>query len=65
MPRKNPMRDNVNAVRNRLPHLTNLSREQIELALLHYELNVDETVDAFNRSMIAVVGFYLKIINIF
>jgi hypothetical protein len=51
MPRKNTMRDNVNAVRSRLPYLTNLSREQIELALLYYESNVDETVNAFNRSM--------------
>ena len=51
MPRKNAMRDNVNAVRTQLPHLTNLSREQIELALLYYESNVDETVNAFNRSM--------------
>jgi hypothetical protein len=51
MPRRNAMRDNVNAVRSRLPDLSNLSREQIELALLYYESNVDETVDAFNRSM--------------
>ena len=52
MPRKNTIRDHVQAVRVRLPHLTNLTREQIELALLYYELNVDETVNAFNRSMI-------------
>jgi hypothetical protein len=51
MPRKNAMRDNVSAVRSRLPHLFNLSREKIELALLYYESNVDETVDAFNRGM--------------
>ncbi len=51
MPRRNAMRDNVNAVRSRLPHLSNLSREQIELALLYYESNVDETVSAFTRSM--------------
>lgn len=51
MPRKNALRDNVNAVRSRLPHLTELSREQIELALLYYESNIDQTVDAFNRSM--------------
>ena len=50
MPRKNAMRDNVNAVRMRLPHLSNFSREQIELALLYYESNIDQTVDAFNRS---------------
>jgi hypothetical protein len=55
MPRKNAMRDNVNAVRCRLPHLSDLSREKIELALLYYESNVDETVDAFNRSMIAYI----------
>ena len=51
MPRKNAVRDNVNAVRSRLPHLTELTREQIELALLYYESNIDQTVDAFNRSM--------------
>ena len=50
MPRKNAMRDNVSAVRSQLPHLSNLSREKIELALLYYELNVDETVEAFKRS---------------
>ena len=50
MPRKNAMRDNVNAVRSRLPHLSDLSREKIELALLYYESNVDETVQAFKRS---------------
>lgn len=43
------MRDNVSAVRSRLPHLANLPREKIELALLHYESNVDETVEAFQR----------------
>ncbi len=52
MPRKNTMRDNVSAVRSRLPHLSNLSREKIELALLYYESNVDETVEAFKRSKI-------------
>jgi hypothetical protein len=52
MPRKNTMRDNVNAVRSRLPNLSNLSREKIELALLYYESNVDETVEAFNKSRI-------------
>jgi hypothetical protein len=51
MPRKNAMRDSVNAVRSRLPHLSELSRENIELALLYYESNVDETVEAFKRSM--------------
>jgi hypothetical protein len=56
MPRRNAMRDNVNAVRSRLPDLSNLSREQIELALLYYESNVDETVDAFNRSMIRYIS---------
>jgi hypothetical protein len=50
MPRKNAMRDNVSAVRSRLPHLSNLSREKIELALLYYESNVDETVEAFKIS---------------
>ncbi|CAF0740954.1 unnamed protein product [Rotaria sp. Silwood1] len=50
MPRKNAMRDNVSAVRSQLPHLSNLSREKIELALLYYELNVDETVEAFKRN---------------
>jgi hypothetical protein len=50
MPRKNVMRDNVSAVRSRLPHLSNLSREKIELALLYYESNVDETVEAFKTS---------------
>ena len=49
MPRKNAMRDSVNAVRSRLPHLSDLSREKIELALLYYESNVDETVAAFER----------------
>ncbi|CAF1358954.1 unnamed protein product [Adineta ricciae] len=49
MPRKNTMRDSVNAVRSRLPHLSDLSREKIELALLYYESNVDETVAAFER----------------
>ena len=44
------MRDNVSAVRSRLPDLMNLSREKIELALLYYESNVDETVEAFKRS---------------
>ncbi|CAF1075637.1 unnamed protein product [Adineta steineri] len=50
MPRKNAMRDNVSAVRSRLPHLSNLPREKIELALLYYESNVDETVEAFKRN---------------
>ncbi|CAF0729547.1 unnamed protein product [Adineta ricciae] len=50
MPRKNAMRDNVSAVRSRLPDLMNLSREKIELALLYYESNVDETVEAFKRN---------------
>jgi len=50
MPRKNAMRDNVSAVRSRLPHLSNLSREKIELALLYYESNVDQTVEAFKTS---------------
>ncbi|UJR33359.1 hypothetical protein I4U23_020807 [Adineta vaga] len=50
MPGKNAMRDNVSAVRSRLPHLSNLSREKIELALLYYESNVDETVEAFKRN---------------
>jgi len=58
MPRKNAMRDNVNAVRSRLPHLSDLSREKIELALLYYESNVDETVDAFNRSMFSLNLIY-------
>ena len=50
MPRKNAMRDNVSAVRSQLPPLLgNLSREKIELALLYYESNVDETVEAFKR----------------
>jgi hypothetical protein len=49
MPRKSAMRDNVSAVRSRLPHLSNLSREKIELALLYYESNVDETVEAFKN----------------
>ncbi|CAF1219959.1 unnamed protein product [Adineta ricciae] len=35
--------------RSRLPHLSDLSREKIELALLYYESNVDETVAAFER----------------
>lgn len=53
MPRKNAMRDNVSVVRSRLPqHLSNISREKIELALLYYESNVDETVEAFKRSKI-------------
>lgn len=43
------MRDNVAAVRARLPHLSNLPREQIELALIHYESNVDQTVQAFEK----------------
>ena len=51
MPRKNAMRDNVSAVRSRLPHLSNLSREKIELALLYYESNVDETVDVVTISI--------------
>ncbi|CAF0819349.1 unnamed protein product [Rotaria sordida] len=50
MPRKNAMRDNVSAVRSQLPDLSNLSREKIELALLYYELNVDETVEAFKQN---------------
>ncbi|CAF1263554.1 unnamed protein product [Rotaria sordida] len=50
MPRKSSMRDNVIAVRSRLPHLSDLSREKIELALLYYELNIDETVEAFKRN---------------
>lgn len=49
MPSKSVMRDNVSAVRSRLPKLANLSREKIELALLYYESNVDETVEAFER----------------
>ena len=52
MPRKNAMRDNITNVRSRLPQLPNLTREQIELALVYYESNVEETVDAFNRSML-------------
>jgi len=55
MPRKNAMRDNVNAVRSRLPNLSNLSRDKIELALLYYESNVDETVEAFKKSMIGYI----------
>lgn len=56
MPRKNAMRDNVSAVRSRLPHLSNLPREKIELALLYYESNIDETVEAFKRSkLISIV----------
>jgi len=51
MPRKNAMRDNVSAVRSRLPQLMNAPREQIELALLYYESNVDETVEAFKQSI--------------
>ncbi|CAF1378440.1 unnamed protein product [Adineta steineri] len=50
MPRKNTMRDNVNAVRSRLSHLSDLPREKIELALLYYESNVDETVKAFETN---------------
>jgi len=50
MPRKNAMRDNVSAVRSRLPQLMNAPREQIELALLYYESNVDETVEAFKQN---------------
>ncbi|CAF2463903.1 unnamed protein product [Rotaria sp. Silwood2] len=50
MPRKNATRDNVSAVRSQLPHLSNLPREKIELALHYYELNVDETVEAFKRN---------------
>jgi len=62
MPRKNALRDCVNAVRIRLPHLTNLTREQIELALLHYESNIDETVEAFNRSKrLLFVSWKMKI----
>ena len=49
MPRKSAMRDTVSAVRSRLPHLSNLSRESIELALLYYESNIEETVKAFQR----------------
>ena len=49
MPRKSAMRDYVSAVRSRLPHLSSLPREKIELALLYYESNVDETVEAFKR----------------
>lgn len=49
MPRKSAMRDTVSAVRSRLPHLSNLSREKIELALLYYESNIEETVEAFQR----------------
>ncbi|CAM4758093.1 unnamed protein product [Rotaria magnacalcarata] len=49
MPRKSTMRDNVNVVRSRLPHLSDLSREKIELALLYYESSIDETVEAFKR----------------
>lgn len=51
MPRKNAMRDSVNSVRSKLPDLSDLPREKIELALLYYESNVDETVEAFKRSM--------------
>ena len=50
MPRKNALRENVAAVRSRLPQFVNLTREQIELALLYYESNIDETVEAFLRS---------------
>ncbi|CAF4483385.1 unnamed protein product, partial [Rotaria magnacalcarata] len=49
MPRKSTMRDNVNVVRSRLPHLSDLSREKIELVLLYYESSIDETVEAFKR----------------
>lgn len=49
MPRKGAMRDSVSAVRSRLPHLANLSREKIELALLYYESNIEETIEAFQR----------------
>ena len=55
MPRKNAMRDNVSAVRSRLPNLANLSREKIELALLFYESNVDETVEAFQRGKSIII----------
>jgi len=55
MPRKTAMRDNVSAVRSQLPHLSNLSREKIELALLYYESNVDQTVEAFKTSKFAEI----------
>ncbi|CAF3093412.1 unnamed protein product [Rotaria socialis] len=49
MPRKSTMRDNVNVVRSRLPHLSDLPREKIELVLLYYESSIDDTVEAFKR----------------
>lgn len=51
MPPKRAIRDNVNAVRSQLLHLPNLTREQIESALLYYESNIDATVEAFKRGM--------------
>jgi hypothetical protein len=68
MPRKTAMRDNVSAVRSQLPHLSNLSREKIELALLYYESNVDQTVEAFKTSKFAeilslnihLISFYFR-----
>ncbi len=66
MPRKNAMRDNVNAVRSRLPYLSDLPREKIELALLYYESNVDATVEAFNRSMFTFIKIvFIKLYSIF
>jgi len=65
MPRKNAMRDNVSAVRSRLPHLSNLSREKIELALLYYESNVDETVEAFKTSKFFLRNFIILNIHFF
>ncbi|CAF1327961.1 unnamed protein product [Rotaria sp. Silwood1] len=64
MPRKSAMRDNVNAVRSRLPHLSDLPREKIELALLYYELNIDETVEAFKRNgAIEALGGWTEMSN--
>lgn len=55
MPRKNAMRDNVSAVRSQLPHLANLPREKIELALLYYESNIDATIEAFKRGTLPLL----------
>ena len=62
MPRKGAMRDTVSAIRSRLPHLSNMPREKIELALLYYESNIDETVEAFNRGM--AIGFSVETISL-
>ncbi len=66
MPRKSAMRDNVSAVRSQLPHLFNLPREKIELALLYYESNVDQTVEAFKTSKFTeILSLNIHFISLF